>query len=279
MSRESALTVSLNSRQRIMPIPALVPFMRGLVSIGIAVVIWELVCWGFGVPEYLLPAPSVMGQSLLRDWSLLMSHTAITFAETVLGFALAVTFGALAAILVTTSERIKDAVMPLIIAIQLVPKVAVAPLILIWFGYGMTSKVVIAFLIAVFPIVIAMATGLNMIERELIDLLKSLGASRRKIFLKAQIPNSLPHLFSGMRISITLAIIGAIVGEFVGGSSGLGYLIVIGTSELKTSLVFAAIFVLTAMGFGLYGLIGLAERLIIPWSASERDELLQATGA
>jgi NitT/TauT family transport system permease protein len=202
----------------------------------------------------------------------------ITLAETVLGFALAAVIGILAAILVATSERVKDFIMPLIVLTQLVPKVAIAPLILIWFGYGMTSKIIVAFLIAFFPIVIDMITGLTMIERELIDLLRSLGASRWKIFVKAQIPNSLPFLFSGMRISITLAIIGAIVGEFVGGSEGLGYLIVVATSQIKTELVFAALAVLTAVGFVLFAIIGMIERLVIPWSAAERDELMVVTG-
>lgn len=145
--------------------------------------------------------------------------------------------------------------------------------------YGITSKVVVAFLIAFFPIVIDMAAGLTMVEKELIDLMRSLGAKRGKIFIKAQIPHSLPFLFSGMRIAVTLAIIGAIVGEFIGGSQGIGYLIVISTSELKTELVFACLLVLTAAGFLLFAFIGLLERIIVPWSAAEREELMLITGS
>lgn len=253
-------------------------FGRGIAGVVVAIILWEIICRVFHVPEFILPAPIAIIGRLFTEWQLLAAHTWVTFTEMVLGFALAVIIGVLAAILVTTSDRIKDVAMPLIVITQLIPKIAIAPVILIWFGYGISSKVVIAFLIAVFPIVIDMATGLTMIERELIELLRSLGASRWKIFMKAQIPNSLPHLFSGMRVSITLAMIGAVVGEFVGGSEGLGYIIVVGTSELKTALVFAAIFVLTAVGFLLFALIGWVERLVIPWSASERDELMKITG-
>ncbi len=254
------------------------PLGRGIGGIVVAIFLWELVCRLIQVPSYLLPAPSEVVGRLVAERQVLAYHTFITVVETIFGFGLAVVVGVTAAILVTTSERIRDVVMPLIVVTQLIPKVAIAPLILIWCGYGIGSKVVIAFLIAVFPIVIDMATGLTVIERELVDLMRSLGANRWKIFLKAQIPNSLPHLFSGMRISITLAIIGAVVGEFVGGSQGLGYLIVVGTSELKTAFVFASIFVLTATGFVLFALVEWAERLIIPWSATERDELMKVTG-
>ena len=253
-------------------------FGRGIAGVLVVIILWEIICRAFQVPEFILPAPIAIIGRVFAEWQLLAAHAWVTLSEMMLGFALAVIIGVLAAILVTTSDRVKDVAMPLIVITQLIPKIAIAPVILIWFGYGISSKVVIAFLIAVFPIVIDMATGLTMIERELIELLRSLGASRWKIFVKAQIPNSLPHLFSGMRVSITLAMIGAVVGEFVGGSEGLGYIIVVGTSELKTALVFAAIFVLTAVGFLLFALIGWVERLVIPWSASERDELMKITG-
>lgn len=253
-------------------------FGRGVAGIVVVIILWEITCRLLQVPAFLLPAPSAIVERLIAERQLLATHTIVTISEMLMGFALAVVVGATAAILVTTSDRVKDVAMPLIVITQLIPKIAIAPVILIWFGYGLSSKVVIAFLIAVFPIVIDMAAGLTMIERELVELLRSLGASRWKIFVKAQIPNSLPHLFSGMRVSITLAMIGAVVGEFVGGSEGLGYIIVVGTSELKTALVFAAIFVLTAAGFALFALIGWVERLVIPWSADERDELMKITG-
>ena len=251
---------------------------RGGLGLAIVAIGWEIIARLFDIPSFLLPTPSAIADRVVQDWSLLIEHLSITMLETIFGFAVAVIVGVAAAILVTTSERTKDVVMPIVIVTQLVPKVAIAPLVLLWFGYGISSKVVVAFLIAFFPIVIDMTAGLTMIERELVDLLRSLGASRWKIFVKAQIPNSLPFLFSGMRISVTLAVIGAIVGEFIGGSKGIGYLIVVSTSNLKTDLVFAALAMLTVAGYILFALIGLLERLTIPWSASERDELIIITG-
>lgn len=251
----------------------------GTLGLSIVLVLWELVVRVFNISDFLLPLPTNIAERAFIDRSLLLHHLSITMIETVLGFAAAVLIGIVVAIVITTSERSKNLVMPIVIATQLVPKVAIAPLVLLWFGYGITSKVVIAFLIAFFPIVIDMATGLTMVEKELVDLLRSLGAKRWKIFVKAQIPHSLPFLFSGMRIAITLAIIGAIVGEFIGGSQGVGYLIVTSTSELKTELVFACLLVLTAAGFLLFALIGLLERIIVPWSAAEREELMLVTGA
>lgn len=251
---------------------------RGATAIVLVIIVWEAVVRLFRVPNYVLPAPTEIAGTIGADWALLLQYTYITVAETVVGFALAIIFGVAAAILVTTSERIKDTVMPLVVVTQLVPKVAIAPLILIWCGYGVSSKIVMAFLIAFFPIVIDMIAGLTMVEKELVDLLRSLGAGRWKIFMKAQVPNSLPFLFSGMRVSITFAIIGAIVGEFVGGSQGLGYLIVVSTSQLKTDVVFASLAVLTGVGFALFAIVGVGERLLIPWSSRERDEVMGATG-
>jgi NitT/TauT family transport system permease protein len=252
--------------------------VRGAASIIAVLIAWEVIVRAFHVPDYLLPTPSQVVGRMGAEWQLLLRYMYVTVAETVLGFILAVIFGVAAAILVTTSDRIKDLIMPLIVVTQLIPKVAIAPLILIWFGYGISSKIVMAFLIAFFPIVIDMITGLTMVEKELVDLLRSLGANRWKIFMKAQIPNSLPFLFSGMRISITLAMIGAVVGEFVGGSEGLGYLIVVSTSQLKTEVVFASLVVLTIVGSVLFAIVGIVERILIPWSSSERDELMAVTG-
>jgi NitT/TauT family transport system permease protein len=158
--------------------------------------------------------------------------------------------------------------MPLLLVAQLVPKVAIAPILLIWFGYGLLPKILIAFLVAFFPIVVNVASGLAAVERELLDLGHSLEATRWQIFWKFRMPTALPELFSGMKIAITLAVIGAIIGEFVGGNRGLGYLILIANQDLDTPLAFAALLILSVVGIVLYALIELAEWLLIPWSAS-----------
>src|SRR5262249_54782083 len=148
-----------------------------------------------------------------------------------------------------------DVIMPILLISQLVPKVAIAPLLLIWFGYGLTPKVFIAFLIAFFPIVVNTASGLAAVDKPLLDLARSLEATRFQIFRKLRLPTALPELFSGMKIAMTLAVIGAIIGEFVGGSSGLGYLIIVANSELNTPLAFAALLLLSAGGIALYALV------------------------
>jgi NitT/TauT family transport system permease protein len=190
----------------------------------------------------------------------------VTLYETFVGFILAVIVGVVAAALIVVIPGLRDIVMPLLIIAQIVPKVAIAPILLIWFGYGLLPKVVIAFLVAFFPVVVNTAAGLAAVEKELLDLGHSLEASRWQIFWKFRIPSALPDLFSGMKIAITLAVIGAVIGEFVGGNRGLGYLIIIANQELDTPLAFAALFILSAAGILLYAAVEVAERLLIPWN-------------
>jgi NitT/TauT family transport system permease protein len=161
-------------------------------------------------------------------------------------------------------------VYPLLVSSQAVPKVAVAPLFLVWFGFGLLPKVLIAFLIAFFPVVINTAVGLAAIEREKIYLAQSMGLGAAATFFKIQLPNALPSVFAGLKISITLAVVGAVVGEFVGGQGGLGYLLLIANGNMDTALLFAGIVALTILGIIFFALIGLAERLVLPPHAVER---------
>jgi NitT/TauT family transport system permease protein len=239
-------------------------------------VVWELTCHLFKVPTFLLPAPSDIALRLYDKRGLYLGHTWVTFYETVGGFVLAVLGGCLAAAVIVVIPALRDLIMPLLLIAQIVPKVAIAPILLIWFGYGLTPKVLIAFLVAFFPVVVNTAQGLASVERELLELGQSLKASRWQIFWKFRVPTALPDLFSGMKIAITLAVIGAVIGEFVGGNRGLGYLIIIANQELDTPLAFAAIFILSAGGIFLYGLIELAERMVIPWSSSADANLEMA---
>jgi NitT/TauT family transport system permease protein len=191
-----------------------------------------------------------------------------TFYETGAGFLLAVIFGMLAAALIVVLPRLRDIVMPVLLIAQIVPKVAIAPLLLIWFGYGLLPKVLVAFLVAFFPIVVNGASGLSSVQPELLDLGRSLEASRWQTFWKFRIPSALPELFSGMKIAMTLASIGAVIGEFVGGNRGLGYLIMVANQEADTAFAFASIFLLSVMGVLLYMAVELAERIFIPWNPS-----------
>ena len=217
------------------------------------------------VPAFLIPAPSQVALRLYEKRELYFAHTWVTVYETTAGFLLAVVFGIVSAAIIVAIPKMRDVIMPLLLVAQLVPKVAIAPLLLIWFGYGLFPKILVAFLVAFFPIVVNGASGLASVQPELMDLGCSLQASRWQTFWKFRVPSALPELFSGMKIAVTLAIIGAIIGEFVGGNRGLGYLIIVANQELDTALAFAAIFLLSAAGIILYLLIEMAERMLIPW--------------
>lgn len=237
----------------------------GLTLIGFLVA-WEGLCRFFGIPEFLVPTPTQVGAQLYERRNLYPLHAWTTFYETAAGFVLAVVFGMIAAAAIVVVPRLRDIVMPILLIAQIVPKVAVAPLLLIWFGYGLLPKVLIAFLVAFFPIVVNGTSGLASVQPELLDLGRSLEASRWQTFWKFRIPSALPEIFSGMKIAMTLAVIGAIIGEFVGGNRGLGYLIMVANQEANTAFAFASIFLLSLLGLVLYMAVELAERICIPWN-------------
>jgi NitT/TauT family transport system permease protein len=244
------------------------------ITLVVAVIIWEVACRLLNVASYLLPTPSAIFMKLVEKPMLFVAHGWYTFYETFSGFIIAVIFGLVAAAAIVVIPSIRDVLMPLLLIAQLVPKVAIAPILLVWFGYGLMPKTVIAFLVAFFPIVVNTANGLAAVEKELLDLGRSLEASRWQIFWKFRMPSALPDLFSGMKIAVTLAVIGAIIGEFVGGDKGLGYLIIIANQELDTPLAFAALFVISVGGILLYAAIELLERVMIPWA--QPPQMVQA---
>lgn len=247
---------------------------RGLTTVltlGVSFVVWEAVVRLFEIPQFLVPAPSAVWTTLRARGGFFVRHAYVTLGETVAGFLVGLVVGIALALLITYSRRIADILLPLVVIGQIIPKVAIAPLLLIWFGYGALSKVLIAFLIGFFPIVVNTAAGLRSVEPEMLELVRSLRATNWQIFRKVRLPQALPHVASGMKISITLAVIGAVVGEFVGGNQGLGYLIIVSNYEVNTPLMFAALFLLSLLGLALYGLIALLERLLIPWSLPEEE--------
>lgn len=242
-------------------------------TILLSIIVWDLVVRIFKIPDFLIPPPlAVLYQFTGKSFSLLVGHSLITLYETGLGFVLGIVIGVFLAILIVYSPLLQTALYPLLVVAQVIPKLALAPLILIWFGYGILSKVVIAFLISFFPIIVNTASGLRDVEPEMIDLVTSLHATKWQVFKKIRFPNSLPHLFGGLKISITFAVIGAIVGEFVGADTGVGYLIIIATHELKTALLFAAIIISSIIGIFAYGVIVLLEKIFIPWGIVEKGE-------
>lgn len=247
--------------------------LTAVITLAVLVVLWEAAVWAFQIPSFLIPPPTAIWEEFLAKASLYATHTLVTLWETVLGFLLATVFGILLAILIVYSPLVQAIVYPVILVLQIVPKVAVAPLLLIWLGYGQPSKMTIALLLAFFPIVVNTAAGLRAVEPELLELVKVLRGNRWQEFVKIRFPSSLPFMFSGLKIGITLAVIGAIIGEFVGGNEGLGFLIVMANAQLVTTMSFASLALLSLIGVALFGLIVLVERLAAPWALSEAEEI------
>jgi NitT/TauT family transport system permease protein len=228
------------------------------------IVLWEAATRLLAIPVFLLPAPSLVAQAMATHAALLLKDGAVTALEIVLGFGLSIVVGVPLALAIFLWPAFARTVYPVLVSSQAVPKVAVAPLFLVWFGFDLLPKVLIAFLVAFFPVVINTAMGLASIEREKIYLAQSMGLGRFATFFKIQLPNALPSIFAGLKISITLAVVGAVVGEFVGGQAGLGHLLLIANGSMDTALLFAGIVALTLLGVVFFALIGLIERLVLP---------------
>src|SRR5579875_1511051 len=247
--------------------------VTAIATLTVVTVLWEVVVRLFQIPSFLIPAPSAIWQEFASRVELYANHTWITLYETLLGFLLAVVLGILAAIAIVYSRVLQSVVYPVILILQIVPKVAIAPLLLIWVGYGLQSKAVIALLVAFFPVVVSTATGMRAADPELLDLVKVLKGSRWQEFVMIRFPYALPFIFSGLKVAITLAVIGAIIGEFVGGNEGLGYLIVIANAQLRTAMSFSSFILLSLMGLALFAAVVVLERLIVPWGVTEAEEI------
>lgn len=227
--------------------------------------IWESYVRLFTVPQWLLPAPSVIVVTLVASRELLLSHTLVTLIEVLLGFGLSLGSGIVLACGIAWSRTLERALYPLVIASQMIPIIVLAPLLLIWVGYGLAPKVIVVALIAFFPIVVNMVDGLQSVDPAMVNMLQTLGASRWQIFRKLRLPASLPFLFSGARVAVAVSVIGAVIGEWVGSSQGLGYLMIRSKPQFLTERVFAAMLILCVMGIALFALLRVLEMLSIPW--------------
>src|SRR3954447_25197765 len=241
-----------------------------LAGIVMFLAVWEIGVRIFKVPAYLLPPPSAVAAMFAREFPRLLSHGWVTTYEMLLGYLLAVGVAIPLAIGITSSHRFDRFVTPQLLFFQVVPKVAIAPLFLVWFGVGTTPKVLVAFLISFFPIVLDAAVGLRSMSPEMRDLARSMGASRWQVFAQFRLPTSLPYLFSGLKVAATLAIAGAVVGEFVGADKGLGYLLLVTNSNMETALMFAALVGLTFIGLVFFYSVEFLESLLIPWHVTHR---------
>lgn len=237
-----------------------------VVALIVMFTVWEGAARILRVPEYLLPAPSSVFGYTAVHLGLFLPHAAATVQTTLLGFAFAVAFGVALSVLVVWSRTFEDAVYPLIVMTQVIPKVAIAPLLIVYLGFGPQPKILLAFLLSFFPMVINTTLGMRSVSTELLELLTTLRASRWQVMRKVRFMRAIPFMVEGAKIAITLAVIGAIVGEFASGSVGLGYLIASSSSSLNTVQGFSALLVLIVIGIVLFEAIHIGGRLLAPWA-------------
>ena len=246
--------------------------MFPLAGTAIILLAWHYYVVLFHVPVVVLPKPWQVLQAIVQESRALAEEGWFTALECIYGFALALGIGIPIAVIMTYSRIANQMFYPLLVASQSIPKVAVAPILLVWFGTGLQSKLAMAFVIAFFPVVVDTATGLRSTSPELLDLARSLQCSRLQTFFKIQLPSALPSIFSGAKIAVTLAVIGAVIGEFIGSNEGLGNLLLTANSQLNTPLVWAALIVLSALGMVLYGIVVVAEKFLMPWAVDSTQK-------
>ena len=227
---------------------------------------WQLVASLPGVDNLLLPTPGQTAEALHDDSGLLLDNLGVTLLEVLLGLAAAVVLGAGAALAMHLARPLRDAAYPLLIASQAIPIVVIAPLLVLAFDYGIGPKIAIVALVCFFPITVNLLDGLRATDRDLIKLMRSLGASRAQTLRKVELPAATPYLFSGLRIAATVSVIGAVFGEWAGAEEGLGRLVLLGTQQLETARAYAGIVLLTLMALALFAAVSLAERAAIPWA-------------
>lgn len=263
----SAIAAPVNRRRKFrlsaagnMPLTLLVMFT-----------LWEIGVRLVEVPSYLVPTPTSIFARMVSDWHLLLIQTQITSFEVIVGFGLSILISIPLAALLSQLHWLERSLYPLLVASQTVPKVAIAPLFVVWFGFGLVPNTLITFLMCFFPIVVGSLIGFRSVPKEVLWLTKSTGASGWNTFLKVQIPAALPSIFAGVKVASTLAVVGAVVGEFVGADSGLGYQLIVANGSLDVQLSFAVLIVLSILGIILFTLVDLAERLLLPWHISQRQ--------
>lgn len=231
---------------------------------------WEFCVRVFEIPIYLLPAPSLIYAETTAEWSIVWGHTMATLVTVLLGFGLSIAISLPLGFALTSSRHVSNAIYPLLVLTQSIPKVALAPILVIALGANELPRVAVTFLVAFFPLVIAIATGLLSVPADLIELSRSYKTSRLQELLRIRVPYAIPFIFSGLKAAIALAVVGAVVGEFVTSDRGLGYLIQTSTAFFRMPLAFGAMVLLSIMGIVLFQIVGIAERILFPWSSSKQ---------
>jgi NitT/TauT family transport system permease protein len=261
-------TISRPAWQRVL----LSAWTRPVLLVVILLVLWDVTIRAFKIPPYLVPAPEAVVRQLVSEWPRLWREALVTTYATLGGFALSIAFGVPMALLIAYSRTVESFVYPLLVFSQSIPKIAIAPLFVVWFGFGIIPKVICAFMLGFFPIVVSTVAGFKSVDADMIDLARSMKAGRFATFMRISLPQALPSLFAGLKVSVTLAVVGAVVGEFVGSNSGIGYLLQIANGNFDLPLMFAALVVLSLIGVLLFVAVDLVERMTIPWHQSHRND-------
>ena len=236
-------------------------------------VLWEAAVWLFGIKEYLLPPPTRVWAEFLKRYDTVMASAWVTTEEILAGYALAVVVSIPLAMAIAFSRFMENAVYPVIVFLQIVPKIAIAPLFIIWFGFGFLPKLLLVFLLSFFPIVVASIAGFKAVDPDIMDFARTTGAGGWRLFAKIRLPQALPQIFTGLKVGAALSATAAVVAEFVASDKGLGYLLLQYNGQLETPMVFAIIVLLSLIGLAVYYAVELLERFAIPWHVSQqRDE-------
>ena len=259
-----------NWRSRLAALSDILDRFAVLIALVALLLLWELAVDLGRIPVFVLPAPTDIWASIVKNWSALLAHSWVTLLETLAGFGLSVAIGIPLAFFIVYSRIFDRVIYPMLVASQAVPKVALAPILLVALGYGIAPKIIVAFLIAFFPVVVNTVSGLASVDRDTLNLMHSMGASKMDVFRKVRFPHAVPSMIAGFKVAIAFAVVGAVVGEFVGSRSGLGYYMLLATGNFDTPLVFACVVFLTLMGIILFYTVGLLEVALGRWNRTAR---------
>jgi NitT/TauT family transport system permease protein len=247
------------------------------VSLIAFIALWQIASVVFDIPSFLLPSPYQIGVEIVANRSILLAHASVTCLEILAGFLISVLIGLPLAAMFVYSRILEKAIFPLIVGSNTVPKVALAPLLLAWFGFGLTPKILIVVLVAFFPIIINAVVGLRSMPPQMLYLARSMGATPLQTFWLFQLPSAMPHIFAGLKIATSLSVIGAVVAEFVGADGGLGYIMMVANADLNIARQFAAIVVLSLIGMIFFWSIDVLQRILLPWHVSIRGDAPEAS--
>ena len=246
-------------------------FIPALLIIFSLILMWEFCVYIFDIEKWLLPSPSAIFLDFIKNPIVFLNHTYVTLIEILIGFILAIIVALLLASVIVMFKVVERSLYPFLIASQTIPIIVIAPLLLVWIGYGLLPKVIVVALISFFPIVVNTVDGMKSIDRDLLNLLRTMGANKWQIFVKIRVPTCLPFFFSGARVAVTVSVIGAVIGERVGASEGLGYLMIRSKPLFLTERVFVAISILSFIGISLFLLLLIIEKLSIPWANNKNN--------